>query len=394
MIKGISNLAIVILLMTSSLAYSTSGLLFKINESGANAAADVILCLNGLVPISCQNYSVSSRSLAISATTNHHYPAVGIKVLTPGYQPRGCIPYSNGFCIFALTPQIPTTIILNANYPVTATVGGRVTGLVGSVSLLNNGGDTLIQNTDGSFSFATSVTEGSTYAVTVSSQPATQTCTVRNGTGTVGSSNITNVEVSCSTNAYSVGGTIFGLVGTVTLQNNGVDTLIKNTNGGFTFTMPLAEGSTYAVSVSSQPVAQICTVTNGSGTIANTNVMDVDVSCNNNTTTLSVNSTGTIPVNSGLGSITVTNTGINTAFNVSVILPSAWTGVTQDASSCTIITPGNGCHITFTSTTPYIAQASIPVSGDNISNPPVTALAFSVGGYLVWDIINTTTVQG
>ncbi len=476
MIKRIiNNLSIIVLVLLSSLAYATPGFLFKISESGSFAAADVILCLNGLGPSSCQNYHVSSRSLAISTTTNHYYPTAGIKILTPGYQARGCMPYPNGFCLFAVNSQIPTTIILNANLPATPTVGGRISGLVGSVSLQNNGGDTLTQNTDGSFTFAmpitegstyavtvssqpatqtctvsngsgtvgstnvtnvqvncsanaysiggtisglvgsvslqnnggdtltqntngsftfaTPVAEGSTYAVTVSSQPATQTCTVSNGSGTVGSSNVTNVQVSCSTNAHSIGGTISGLVGSVSLQNNGGDTLTQNTNGSFTFATPVAEGSTYAVTVSSQPATQTCTVSNGSGTMGSSNVTNVDVSCANNTTTLSVNSTGIIPVNSSSGIITVTNTGINTAFNVSVNLPSAWIGVTQDASACTIITPGNGCNILLTSTTPYIAQGNILVSGDNISNSPTIALAFSVQGNLVWEITNATTVQ-
>ena len=78
--------------------------------------------------------------------------------------------------------------------------------------------------------------------------------------------------------AYSVGGTVSGLTGSVTLQNNGGDDIIKTTNDGFTFTAQ-AEGSDYAVTVSSQPTGQTCTVTNGSGTNITANITSVAVDC-------------------------------------------------------------------------------------------------------------------
>ncbi|HHF7365167.1 TPA: hypothetical protein ACPSKY_000260 [Legionella bozemanae] len=61
MIKRImNNLLIVGMVLLSSLAYAKTGLLFKITQSGAPAAVDVILCLNGKGPLSCQNYHVSA----------------------------------------------------------------------------------------------------------------------------------------------------------------------------------------------------------------------------------------------------------------------------------------------------------------------------------------------
>lgn len=79
--------------------------------------------------------------------------------------------------------------------------------------------------------------------------------------------------------SYTVGGSIAGLTGTVTLQNNGGNNLVRSTNGGFTFATALADGSAYAVTVLAQPAGQICTVNNGSGTIATANVVDVAVNC-------------------------------------------------------------------------------------------------------------------
>lgn len=391
-----NNLIITAMLLFSSLTHAETGFLFKIAESGAAASADVILCLNGKGPLSCQNYHISAATLAINTTVNHHYPAAGIKVLTPGYKATGCTPYPNGYCLFVVNSQTPAKILLNSNIPSNHKVGGTILGLVGSVSLQNNGGDTLTQSSDGNFEFTTPVAQGASYNVTVSSPPATQTCTVNNGTGTMGSSKVSNVQVTCSANSYKVGGTILGLAGSVSLQNNGGDTLTQSSDSSFTFTTPVAQGASYHVTVSSQPASQTCTVNNGAGTMGGANVSDIEVDCvASNSTALSVSATGTIPVGSGSGSITVTNTGTtNTATNVSVNLPSGWTGVTPDPSNCTSIAPNNGtCTITFTTTTPYIAQGNIPVTGDNISNTPTTALAFTVDGYLVWKVTNATMVQ-
>jgi hypothetical protein len=79
------------------------------------------------------------------------------------------------------------------------TLGGTVSGLLGTVVLQLNGTDLSI-NANGAFTFASLVAEGAPYNVTVLTQPASQTCTVTNGSGIMGASNVTNVGVTCSTN--------------------------------------------------------------------------------------------------------------------------------------------------------------------------------------------------
>jgi hypothetical protein len=166
--------------------------------------------------------------------------------------------------------------------PTPYTVGGNVSGLVGTVTLQNNGADSLAVSANTGFTFATPVNDGATYNVTVSVQPDGQTCTVSNGTGTIAGANVTNVSVSCSNivvPAYTVGGSVSGLSGAVTLQNNAADDLVITANGPFAFSIPIEDGLAYSVTVSAQPDTQICSVTGGSGTIAGADVTNVAVNC-------------------------------------------------------------------------------------------------------------------
>ena len=77
---------------------------------------------------------------------------------------------------------------------------------------------------------------------------------------------------------YKIGGTISGLTGTVTLQNNGGDDLTLNADGSFTFGKTVAKDASYAVTVRSQPADQNCSVSSGSGT-ATANVGSVSILC-------------------------------------------------------------------------------------------------------------------
>jgi len=159
------------------------------------------------------------------------------------------------------------------------TIGGNVTGLVGTVVLQNNGGDNL-SVTSSPFAFAKKVKKGKSYAVTVLTQPAGQTCLVTNGSGKA-SATVTNVTVTCATNpTYTVGGNVVGLVGgtTLVLQNNGGNNLSVNASGAFVFTNRVTAGGAYAVTVLTQPPGQTCTVTNGAGT-ASANVTNITVTC-------------------------------------------------------------------------------------------------------------------
>lgn len=174
-----------------------------------------------------------------------------------------------------------TTVQVNCttnSFPVFVSVNGLSgAGLV----LQNNGGPGLAISANGSFAFSNSVLSGSSYQVTVATQPSSpsQACTLTNGTGTVGNGSVTNVVVNCATNTYAVGGTVAGLTGTgLVLQLNGSTNLPVGGNGSFAFN-PIADASAYAVTVATQPSLQTCTVTNGTGTLGGAAVTSVAVNC-------------------------------------------------------------------------------------------------------------------
>src|SRR5450631_2200739 len=84
----------------------------------------------------------------------------------------------------------------------TYTVGGVVTGLSGSgLVLQNNAGTGLAVSAPGAFTFMGGLGSGAAYSVTVAAQPSApaRNCVVTNGSGRVGTANVTNVAVACKT---------------------------------------------------------------------------------------------------------------------------------------------------------------------------------------------------
>jgi hypothetical protein len=79
---------------------------------------------------------------------------------------------------------------------------------------------------------------------------------------------------------FSVGGSVSGMTtaGPLVLQNNGGDTV--NVTGNTTFNFPIQDtGTAYNVAVLTHPPGQTCTVANASGTVGNSNITDVAVTC-------------------------------------------------------------------------------------------------------------------
>ena len=157
------------------------------------------------------------------------------------------------------------------------TVGGSVSGLSGTLVLENNLSDALTLVADGNFTFSEALSPGSTYVVRVQTQPATQTCSVSNGTGIITNHNVNDILVHCVTNtnttlsaslsrlALSVTGlTEYGISGT---PSSGLPRIITITNTGVTTATNLL------VSTSSWPTGTFSSTNCGSTLAALDNCM-------------------------------------------------------------------------------------------------------------------------
>ncbi|KKL06450.1 hypothetical protein LCGC14_2595910, partial [marine sediment metagenome] len=236
------------------------------------------------------------------------------------------------------------------------------TGLV----LQNNNADDLDITANGDFTFAAATADGSGYNVTVLTQPTgpSQTCTVNSGSGTVGGANVTDVTVVCSTNAYTIGGTVSGLTGTgLVLQNNSTDDLDITVDGDFTFATAIADGSGYTVTVLTQPTgpSQTCTVNSGSGTVGGGNITDVTVICSINSYTIG----GTVSGLIGTGPVLQNND----ADDLSITVDGSFTFTMPVADtagySVTVLTQPAGQTCT-------VSNATGTVSGANVTNIAIT----------------------
>jgi len=171
---------------------------------------------------------------------------------------------------------------------------------------------------------------------------------------------------------YTVGGLVSGLAGSgMVLQNNGADDLSIAADGAFTFKTALTAGTTYTVRVSVQPTnpTQVCTVTNGSGTL-NANASGVTVSC---VTHFAIG--GVLSGLSGMGLVLQNNGGdnlavaANGAFSFATLLAAGATyNITVSAQPNT---PGETC----------VVANGTGTATANVTGIAVTcAVGYSVGG--------------
>lgn len=255
---------------------------------------------------------------------------------------------------------------------VTYSIGGSISGLIGTVVLQNNGGDNLSVSADGTFTFATRIATGSAYNVSVLTQPTGQTCSASANAGTA-SADVTTVVVTCSSNpARTIGGSVTGLTGTgLVLQNNGGDDLPIGAAGPFAFTTPVADGGGYIVSVKTQPSGQSCTVTNASGT-AVANVTNVVVTCSTityaikaaisglaGTVVLQNNGKDNYSVSSNLTITFLTRYSDGAAYNVTVL--------TQPSAQTCTVNGGTGTVAGADVTVPVICSSNTYSVGGSVA---------------------------
>lgn len=129
------------------------------------------------------------------------------------------------------------------------TVSGTVSGLTGTLVLQNNSSDNLSISANGAFpAFSAPLLNLSAYSVTVNSPPSGQVCYIAQGTGTITASNVTNVDIQCTTGSVPPGPLVGGTIVKELVPQFGND----NPNAGSPFAGSVGAAST----------------TNGTGTVA------------------------------------------------------------------------------------------------------------------------------
>ncbi|MBL8265508.1 InlB B-repeat-containing protein [Steroidobacter sp.] len=271
-------------------------------------------------------------------------------------------------------------------------VGGTVSGLSATgLVLQNNGADDLtVASGASSFQFASPVADSGTYNVSVLAQPAGQTCSVMNGSGTA-QSTITNVVVTCANVATYFVTPSAGANGSISPST----AQAVNEGGSIAFTA--TPDSSYAVSQwlvngsLAQTGGSVYSLTNVS---ANATVQvtfgTVALTPSVSTLALSVNDTATNAALTGTPRvITFTNTGSLAADNVSLNVSALPAGTFVSPASCgTTLAAGDSCVLTLTpginttsSCTSGIAPTPsvVTLSADNAADAAVDVVVLSYG---------------
>ena len=169
--------------------------------------------------------------------------------------------------------------------PADVAIGGIATGLpTGATLILTNGNtETLAVRANGSFSFVKKVPAGADYTVSIWGNSSGLACTLANGAGKAdaGSGSISTINITCLPGAiaminFFVGVTVSGLApgNSVTLTNNGTDTLTATENGLHIFLNHYVKEQVYGnqpggynVAVQSNPKGQTCSLSGASGAL-------------------------------------------------------------------------------------------------------------------------------
>lgn len=175
------------------------------------------------------------------------------------------------------------------------TVAGSVQNLLyPGLKLVNNGGETIdiappAKAGDAvTYAFPTKLEYGDTYNVQIpdGGQPAHQTCTLNSNyptnSDTAGRLAQIDIQFACSLNVFGIGGTVSGLTAEGLVLANGstggTATLAKDATS-YTFSLPVAYGQTYGVTVLTQPTGLTCSVANPAGTMGDAAVTNINVTC-------------------------------------------------------------------------------------------------------------------
>jgi sugar lactone lactonase YvrE len=354
--------------------------------------------VNGLTGTGLTLQNNNGDNLGVAAAGNFTFKtplargnSYSVSVLTqPSSPTQTCVVSSGGGTV---TGDNVTNVTVTCADKVTTTdmIGGTVAGLVGSGMVLqNNGADSLSVASNGTFTFATPLTAGMPYSVTVLTPPMNpfENCAIVHGTGTTGDADVNNVAVTCKTNsnpAFTIGGTISGIAasGPITLQDNGTDNLALTADGTFTFKTPIPTGSAYSVTAVSSATSQTrtCAFTNATGIVSGANITNVTISCAESTAL--VNISANVMGLTGSGLVLQDNGGDDLAVNANGLVTFATAVASSSPYKVTVLTQPQGQTCTVSNGSGMASSTAAPadvVCSANSFTLSATVQGLSTGG--------------
>ncbi len=166
------------------------------------------------------------------------------------------------------------------------TVGGSISGLVGSGLVLQlNGENNLDIDTDGPYRFNAEIDDQDDFVVTILQQPSNpnQTCSISSPSGSINNNDIVNIDVICAQSS-ALPLKVIGKDNNsdeLILSNNGSNFLTVTEDGDYAFSAQMEPMTAYNVQVVKHPGAplQNCVVTNGLGSTESGVPDNIEVNC-------------------------------------------------------------------------------------------------------------------
>lgn len=162
-------------------------------------------------------------------------------------------------------------------------LGGTINGMTrGPLTLTNNDGpDLVVKEPVASFVFPDPVAADAGFNIKVKSSPAGQKCSASNNTGKANYYSSGQTVITCTTDAFLLGGSVSGLDASgLVLANGSLTVSLLPGATSFTFPEKVGNGAPYGVSVLVQPSnGKTCTVANFSGIMPIADKLDLIVTC-------------------------------------------------------------------------------------------------------------------
>ncbi len=325
---------------SSKPSYVVSGVV-----TGLSAGSQLVLQLNGGNALTVTPATASFKFLSSLPSGSPYSVSVATQPAS-----QYCSVSSNGTGASLTSNLVVGVTCTTLQYTVSGVLSGLMPGT--SITLLDNGASSLSLSNNGPFQFATPINYGGSYAVSVvTPSPSSQACSVVSNTGSGSNitANVTNVNVVCSTNTFTVSGTVTGLPAgsNLVLMDNNTDSLTLTASRNFTFTTAIPYGGSYQVNVSANPLGYTCNVANSLGSNVNANINSVYVTCIPNTFSVG----GTL---SGLSSGTSVQLGLSSTTTGSACSAAKSTTSTANVSN-------NGSFSMGNNTVPYSGSYCVSI---------------------------------